>query len=51
MHNKDGQWRVYDVVIEGVSLVNNYRTQFREILANNPPEYLLDTLRKKVQKK
>lgn len=51
MHNKDGQWRVYDVVIEGVSLVNNYRTQFRAILANNPPEYLLDTLRKKVQKK
>ena len=51
MHNKDGQWRVYDVVIEGVSLVNNYRTQFREILANNPPEYLLDTMRKKVQKK
>jgi phospholipid transport system substrate-binding protein len=51
MHNKDGQWRVYDVVIEGVSLVNNYRTQFREILANNPPVYLLDTMRKKVQKK
>lgn len=51
MFNKDGQWRVYDVVIEGVSLVNNYRSQFREILANNPPESLLDTLRKKVQKK
>jgi phospholipid transport system substrate-binding protein len=51
LHNRDGQWRVYDVVIEGVSLVNNYRTQFREILANNPPEYLLDTMRKKVQKK
>lgn len=51
MLNKDGQWRVYDVVIEGVSLVNNYRTQFREVLANNLPEHLLDTLRKKVQKK
>ena len=51
MLNKDGQWRVYDVVIEGVSLVSNYRSQFREILANNPPEYLLDTMRKKVQKK
>ena len=51
MHNKDGQWRVYDIVIEGVSLVNNYRTQFREILANNPPAYLLETMRKKVQKK
>ena len=29
---KDDAWRVYDVVIEGVSLINNYRTQFREIL-------------------
>jgi phospholipid transport system substrate-binding protein len=45
---KDGSWRVYDVVIEGVSLINNYRSQFREILANKPPESLLETLRKKV---
>lgn len=51
MFNKEGQWRVYDVVIEGVSLVSNYRSQFREILASNSPEYLLDTMRKKVQKK
>jgi phospholipid transport system substrate-binding protein len=46
-----GEWRVYDVVIEGVSLINNYRTQFREIMANNQPDYLLDTLRKKTGKK
>lgn len=45
--NKEGDWRVYDVVIEGVSLINNYRTQFREILGNNPPEKLLESLRKK----
>ena len=45
---KENDWRVYDVVIEGVSLINNYRTQFREILGNNPPEKLLETLRKKV---
>lgn len=45
---KEGQWKVYDVVIEGVSLVSNYRTQFREILANKTPEDLLETLRKKV---
>jgi phospholipid transport system substrate-binding protein len=51
VHRKDRQWRVYDVVIEGVSLVSNYRTQFREILANSPPESLLDTLRKKVKKR
>jgi phospholipid transport system substrate-binding protein len=47
---KDGAWRVYDVVVEGVSLINNYRSQFREILANKPPESLLETLRKKVGK-
>jgi len=45
---KDGVWRVYDVVIEGISLINNYRSQFKEILVNKPPESLLETLRKKV---
>jgi len=47
---KDDSWKVYDIVIEGVSLVNNYRSQFREILSNNPPESMLETLRKKVGK-
>jgi len=45
-----GEWKVYDVVIEGVSLVQNYRTQFREILTNKSPEDLLKTLREKVRK-
>ena len=48
---KDGGWKVFDVIVEGVSLIGNYRTQFREILGNNPPSTLLDTLRKKVGKK
>ena len=47
---KTGEWRVYDVIIEGVSLIKNYRTQFREILANKSPEELLKVLRKKVGK-
>lgn len=47
---ENGEWRVYDVVIEGVSLISNYRSQFREILANKKPEALLETLRKKVGK-
>jgi len=47
---KEGVWRVYDVVIEGISLINNYRSQFKEILVNKPPESLLETLRKKVGK-
>ena len=45
---KDSKWRVYDVVVEGISLINNYRAQFKEILVNKPPESLLETLRKKV---
>jgi phospholipid transport system substrate-binding protein len=47
---KDGSWRVYDVVVEGISLINNYRSQFKGILTNKPPESLLETLRKKVGK-
>jgi len=46
---KDGKWKVYDVVVENVSLVQNYRTQFNEILARGTPEQLLETLRKKVK--
>lgn len=47
---KDGKWKVYDVVVENVSLVQNYRTQFNDILAKDTPEKLLDILRKKVSK-
>jgi phospholipid transport system substrate-binding protein len=46
---KDGKWKVYDVVVENVSLVQNYRTQFNEILSDGTPEQLLQTLRKKVK--
>jgi phospholipid transport system substrate-binding protein len=48
---KDGTWRVYDVVIENVSLVQNYRSQFNEILAKNKPDNLLEILRNKVKEK
>jgi len=46
---KDGKWKVYDVVVENVSLVQNYRTQFNDILGNKTPEQLLEILRKKVK--
>jgi len=32
MNNQSGKWMAYDVVIEGVSLVSNYRTQFNKII-------------------
>ena len=46
---KDGKWKVYDVVVENVSFVQNYRTQFNDILTKNTPEQLLEILRKKVK--
>jgi phospholipid transport system substrate-binding protein len=46
--DKSGQWKVYDLIIEGVSLVKNYRTQFRQIIAKDSPEKLLEILRDKV---
>ena len=46
---KNGVWKVYDVVIENVSLVQNYRSQFNDILAKNTPDQLLEILRKKVK--
>jgi phospholipid transport system substrate-binding protein len=48
--NKSGSWKVYDVIIEGVSMVKNYRTQFRKILAKGSPDKLIEVLRDKVNK-
>jgi phospholipid transport system substrate-binding protein len=47
---KDGEWKVYDVIIVGVSLIQNYRSQFQRILTNKPPEALLEILREKAGK-
>ena len=46
---KNGAWKVYDVVVENVSLVQNYRSQFNDILSKNTPDQLLEILRKKVK--
>jgi phospholipid transport system substrate-binding protein len=44
----NGEWKVYDVVVEGVSLVDNYRGQFNSILASKPFDALLGQLKEKV---
>lgn len=43
------QWLVYDILIEGVSLVKNYRVQFNEILGRSSYSELVERLRAKVQ--
>jgi phospholipid transport system substrate-binding protein len=44
---KDGNWWVYDVIVDGVSLVKNYRVQFDRIIRNSSYEELVKTLREK----
>jgi len=41
-------WRIYDVLLEGVSMVKNYRDQFDEILAKSSYEKLVADLRAKI---
>jgi phospholipid transport system substrate-binding protein len=43
----DGRWRIIDVVIERVSLVANFRSQFQEIISQGGPDRLLTSLRQK----
>jgi len=44
---QDGKWMVYDVVIEGVSLVSNYRSQFNRIITANGYPALVKKLQNK----
>ena len=45
---KGGEWLVYDVNVEGVSLVNNYRSQIGSILNNSSYEALVARIRAKL---
>lgn len=50
LKNNDDRWMVYDVEVEGVSLVNNYRTQFASILGKENFAGLIAKLEEKVSK-
>jgi len=45
--HKAGDWKVYDIVIEGISLVNNYRTQFNTIITKDSYTGLVKQMRLK----
>jgi len=51
MISKGGEWRVYDFVVENISVVSNYRSQFARILTKDTPESMLERLRKQVAPK
>jgi len=48
LHVRDGRWRVYDVLIDGVSFVSTYRSQFDRIITAESYGALVDKLRRKV---
>ena len=48
LHLEGSEWKVYDVIVENISLVNNYRSQFRRVLERSSFAELLQTIRGKV---
>jgi phospholipid transport system substrate-binding protein len=50
MHLNDGQWRVYDVTVDAISLIANYRNQFGRIIKNEGyPKLIADLEAKREQ--
>lgn len=45
-----GEWRVYDIVVEGVSMIKNYRSQFARIIHQDSFDTLMEKLNAKVDK-
>jgi len=48
-HLVGGEWKVYDVVAENISLVNNYRSQFTRVISNASYEELVRRLKDKAE--
>jgi phospholipid transport system substrate-binding protein len=50
MHLRDGRWRVYDVSIDAISLIANYRNQFNRVINNEGyPKLIADLQAKREQ--
>jgi phospholipid transport system substrate-binding protein len=50
LSNKDGEWRVTDIITEEVSLVSSYRSQFTKIIKNNGFAVLIQKMKDKIAK-
>ncbi|HLW70641.1 MAG TPA: ABC transporter substrate-binding protein [Candidatus Binataceae bacterium] len=49
VEQKDGQWKVYDVTVDDISIIANYRTQFNRVINENGFDKLLADLKAKQQ--
>jgi phospholipid transport system substrate-binding protein len=45
LHKVEGKWKIYDVVAENISLINNYRSQFNRVIARSSFEELLKIMK------
>lgn len=43
----DSEWKVYDIVVENISIVNNYRSQFNRVLGNASLDELIKRMKEK----
>ena len=49
LYQKDGDWLVYDVVIEGVSLISNYRSSYQTIIKKEGLDGLMSKMKEKLK--
>lgn len=49
LHRVDGRWKIYDVVAENISVVNNYRAQFDRVIARSSFDELLKIMTQKAR--
>ncbi|MGY8815552.1 MAG: MlaC/ttg2D family ABC transporter substrate-binding protein [Gammaproteobacteria bacterium] len=50
LRNNEGNWFAYDVVVEGVSLVANYRSTFAAIVKNEGMDGLMSDIQRRIEK-
>ena len=47
LRQTDGEWKVYDIVVEGISIVKNYRSQFHRVITKSSYEELIKRIKEK----
>ena len=48
LHRTDGKWKVYDAVVEDISMISNYRSQFDRVISSSSYEGLVKKLKEKI---
>ena len=47
LHPVDSDWKVFNIVVENISIVNNYRSQFNRVLSNASLDELIKRIKEK----